>query len=192
MINPHNIGWSEPSQQIAEEFLLFCLFVQNKPAWPTAKKLQAFAYELDYQLDLGDEPNLIDKCLSYNDEALEEMLRKHRISPYLKNMAFFRHMRSLKEGNPALDVRAMGLNTLLSIPGIGDKTARFFLLYTQPMCPVIVIDTHMSKWADKRGIPQRGCYWQKETEILAYKSRHHHDMTFRDFDRMVWQEYAKN
>ena len=50
-------------------------------------------------------------------------------------------------------LRRATLETLLLIPGVGDKTARFFILHSREDEQCIPLDTHVLKFISSKGVP---------------------------------------
>lgn len=192
MIDPFNIGWTSPSQHIAQEFALFCTFVKNKPAWQTARKLEAMLYDAAMSANHPDAPAL--QLLSeFNDEAIEELLRKHRLSPYQQNLTTLKFLTSdtILTGDGRLPYH-MPRDYFLAVFGWSWKTASFFKLYVDHMWTGIVIDTHVRKYMADNNIPWSNSYLKNEDRLLVhwllYKSNQH--PTLRHFDRFMWKQYA--
>lgn len=124
----------------AEEFLLFCVMVANKPAVATRDKLRNLLSKVE-----GASPfNKI--ALMVEIGVLDHFLRAVRSGQYT------RLGRALR-GVLALDPLTCTLEQLEAIKGIGPKAARFFLLHTRPGLRAAALDTHVLKFLRKRGVP---------------------------------------
>ena len=53
-----------------------------------------------------------------------------------------------------LDLRTCRLDDLLKIHGVGNKTARFFLLHAREGCNYAVLDTHILAWLRTHGVEE--------------------------------------
>jgi 3-methyladenine DNA glycosylase/8-oxoguanine DNA glycosylase len=76
------------------------------------------------------------------------------------------------------------------IPGIGPKTARYFLMYTRPedADAWAAIDTHVKKYLAELGV-RSGKYEVLEAEFLSRAKVL--GMTSRELDDAVWAYYAR-
>jgi endonuclease III len=121
-----------------QKFLIHCVLVAGKTA-PFARQKSNMivnlcppsSLPLDY---LGGMPSPI----------LEKLLRLVKTGNYRKTMSFFSALKNAK-----LDLLTCTPDELDDIPGIGPKTARYFIMYTrneEASEGMAVIDTHVLKW----------------------------------------------
>lgn len=50
------------------------------------------------------------------------------------------------------DLRGCTLEDLMTCPGVGPKTSRFFLLFTRPGLRYAVLDVHLLRWLARQGV----------------------------------------
>lgn len=74
-------------------------------------------------------------------------LRAARVGQYTKMNRAMRHI--IQSG---LNPRTCTLDELEAVPGIGPKTARFFLLYTRPGQRVAALDIHILRFLRRIGV----------------------------------------
>jgi hypothetical protein len=86
--------------------------------------------------------------------------------------------------------------TLQKIHGVGQKTARFFLLWTRPDAAVAALDTHILKFLAFLGYDtpiatpsSPATYAKLETAFMAEAAARH--MTPRELDAIVWDHCSK-
>src|SRR5580658_9218545 len=138
MIDPNDV--TDPSRTGAqlEEFLLFCIVVAGKNADQQTRKLDAFLQ--------GREPFKFIRSLG--DGALEAGLRAVKLGKYTLLAASFREL-----AHAGTDLRACPWEDLTGFPGIGIKTAKFFVLHSRPKEMHGVLDTHVLSWMSERWAP---------------------------------------
>jgi len=137
VIDPKNITDFNRTDNQLEMFWLFCISVAGKNSDTTSKLLSLMFYAhqdspFDYLRDLGQ-------------TGIHNMLVVNRSGQYLRISKAF--TQSLD-----LNLRTCTLEDLLSIHGVGPKTARFFLLHSRADCQHAVLDTHILKWMKDHGI----------------------------------------
>lgn len=123
-------------QSELEVFLIHCVVVAGKSAPFGNAKTKAILADcpagtrpFDYLRTVGD---------------LGALFRKARTGNYHKMVACF----SALLFSP-LDLATCSVDQLVTIPGIGRKTASYFVMYTRPESEtngIAVIDTHVLKW----------------------------------------------
>lgn len=97
-----------------------------------------------------------------------------------------------------LDLASCTLDDLLSIHGVGNKTARFFLLHTREGCDYAVLDTHILAWLRNRGIPDvpkstpsNGKDYRRLEKTFRYLSRLAYPfLSDAEIDLLVWSEQS--
>jgi hypothetical protein len=138
MIDPSNVTNTARTPEELEEFLLFCVSVAGKNADQQAAKLERFL--------LGRRPFAYIRRLGAG--ALEARLREVRLGKYsLLARSFGELSRS------GADLRACAWEELTRFPGIGIKTAKFFVLHSRPGEMHGVLDTHVLSWMREHGTP---------------------------------------
>jgi len=168
-----------------EWFVLFAICVAGKSAKQTQTKLNQYLGNVPLspfeiaQVDI--------KC-----EWLGSSLRDCKIGQYSRIEKAFREVIKL-------DVtKDLTVEKLEAIPGIGPKTARFIVLYTDPDAQCVPLDTHILKYLAKhypgakvpKSTPAAGRKY-RELELLFQESAKAQGKSVRQLDTEVWQSYAK-
>jgi len=90
-----------------------------------------------------------------------------------------------------LDLRTCTPGQLEAVPGIGPKTARFFIAWTRPDARVAVLDRHVLRWMRENGHPDAPVgtptgrrYAEIERAFLAEADRR--GKTPRELDLEIW------
>ena len=148
MIDVNRVMNTNRSDAELLEFWLFCLFVRGKNADIQVYKLHQFM-----EVFGGIDSFLRDRA-SHSDIEIESALRRVKAGQYdslrnaicatLDNMTVF--------GDEFL--RTASLEDLENIPGVGPKTARYFLMNTRADQRYAALDTHILHFLEAReGIP---------------------------------------
>jgi len=130
MIDPLNVTDTSRSDEELEEFLLFCVVVAGKNADQQAAKLERFLQ--------GRRPFAYIRA---NEQGLEGLLKEVRMGKY---SLLVRSLRALARSG--IDLRGCGWEDLTCFPGIGIKTAKFFMLHSRKGQMLGVLDTHVLSW----------------------------------------------
>lgn len=143
IVDPYDITNSQRTESELQTFLVFAICVAGKTASVISNKVDDFFRGYGLQATAFDIiRDMIDKG------ALEANLRRVKMGKYgllckalpmLVNAGF--HLGSVTPSQ------------LETIPGIGMKTSRFFILHSRPKARIAVVDTHLLKYLRARGIP---------------------------------------
>jgi len=125
-----------------------------------------------------------------NAGVLGVALRTHRMGQYKRIERAFTEVSKL-------DVRTdLTVEKLEAIPGIGPKTARFIVLYTNPDADCVPLDTHILKYLKSRGYegvpkstPPAGKKY-RQLEARFQMEAADHGKSVRQLDTEVWSSYA--
>jgi len=122
------------SDEDLQRFLIFCICVAGKNAKTVDAKVCEFLEPCEHRRETPFE------FLRYlvNIERLDFALAKVKMGKYRLLERSFTYLVE-KE----LDLRSCTVDQLEMVPGIGPKTARFFLLYTREYFRGAVLDTHV-------------------------------------------------
>jgi 3-methyladenine DNA glycosylase/8-oxoguanine DNA glycosylase len=169
-----------------EWFVLFAICVAGKTAKQTAHKLNELLAGYRYMNETEFE--IIHGMIL--DDNLEVGLKWIRMGQYKRIEKAFREVIKL-------DVtKDLTVEKLEAIPGIGPKTARFIVLYTDPNADCVPLDTHVLKFLNECGYrapkstpPKGNLYnWlEAKFRIEAVKR----GKSVRQLDTEVWESYRK-
>ena len=135
MIDPNAVTDTARKRPELEEFLLFCIVVAGKNADQQARKLHDFLR--------GAEPFRLIR--SMRNGQLESNLRRVKLGKYALLAEAFRRL-----AREPIDLRRCPWEELLRFPGIGIKTAKFFVLHSRCGERHAVLDTHVLSWMRER------------------------------------------
>ena len=142
MIEPCNVTNSSRSHAELEEFLLFGIVAAGKNADQQAGKLEGF---------LGGRSPFAFIGRSDREGRLEERLRAVRLGKYTLLVRSFRELAA-----SGIDLRTCTWEELTRFPGIGLKTAKFFVLHSREGEMHGVLDTHVLGWMRDHWKPAPG------------------------------------
>jgi len=192
MIDPSNVTNPARTPAELEEFLLFCVVVAGKNADQQAQKLERF---------LGGQRPFAFIRASDRKGLLESRLREVRLGKYALLSTSFREL-----SHSDADLAACPWEYLTRFPGIGIKTAKFFVLHSRANEMHGVLDTHVLAWmrdhweaAGPRGLPvprhspqDPATYRFWETVYFGMVSARHHRgaaaIDWARFDLDLWKE----
>jgi thermostable 8-oxoguanine DNA glycosylase len=185
MIDPTDVTKYDRTEEELQEFWLFCIIVAGKTAVVQARLLEAF-----FQANnLSDQtPFRMLAKLDLNGGLLQAIMDS-RLGQYNRLEKAFR-------ASIPLDLKTVTTSDLEAIPGVGAKTARYFLLHSRPNQRIAALDTHMMKHLRSLGLttmkttPPAGPKYQELEEAfidLADKA----NMSVADYDLMLWNLYAR-
>jgi hypothetical protein len=202
MINPQEITNFNRTQSQLEELALFCIIVAGKKSGPQAIKLEAFLNDIPVVGNLGLPvyPSTywesllpfakIRKLSAVN--LLETQLKKHKLGQYTRIAQAWE-----KLAVSGFDLTTVTPNQLETIPGIGPKTSRFFVMHSRPNQRVATIDTHILKFLRSIGYtdapkstPTGKVYEKYETIFLDYADSVKRNPA--ELDLEIWKSYAVN
>lgn len=101
-------------------------------------------------------------------------------------------------GSRPFDLATISLDELLSIPGVGPKTARYFLMYGQESTKHAALDTHILKFlreflginAPKQTPGNPKLYAELENSFVTQAEQL--KLTPKELDNLVWQYYSRD
>lgn len=133
MITPTSITKFDRTDGELELFWLFGLLVAGKNSdWAANKLMSMFkGVESPFQF------------LRTHEHSLHNYLVANKVGQYTRLERAFQQSLSL-------DLRNATLEQLMSVFGVGPKTARFFLLHSRKDCQHIVLDTHVLRYLRER------------------------------------------
>lgn len=187
MIDPYALE-GKWTQDRLEEWILFGICVANKPADPTAVKVDALLNPPGVIFGPSITPFGKVRILIHEGKLGNE-LRRLRFGQYTRIERAFREVvEKIKE---PLRTSVAELET---VNGIGPKTARMVMLYFKPETACVPLDTHILKWLRAQGhdapvgTPSGKRYLDLEKIFVAEAKKRR--MTVKDLDTKVWKMYA--
>lgn len=124
--------------------------------------------------------------------CLMRKLKAARTGNYTKLSKALRQLVSLEN----LDLTQCSVSDLEDIHGIGPKTARFFVLWTQPGAQCAALDVHILRWlrslgydAPRQTPASRKRYHELERVFLAEAAKR--NISPADLDRKIWDAGVK-
>jgi thermostable 8-oxoguanine DNA glycosylase len=180
-IDPNNITDYHRTETQLQRFWLFCLFAAGKNSDWAATKVE----------------QLLGSCLGLTPfRFLEYMVLQTNLHTRLyaiKSGQYTRLHRAIV-GSLFVDLAHCGLDDLLTIYGVGPKTARLFLVHTRKDAQHAVLDTHILRWMSEQGIPTPKTtpspvkYAVLEKECIKLFQKHYPQMSFAEADLHVWKQ----
>lgn len=172
-----------------EYFLIFSIIVAGRNAKMALEK----AWRL-LEFTWGEETpfDLIKHYIDHN--TLTQKLKTLKIGQYT------RIEKALKD-IVNLNVETCTLDDLLACHGVGNKTARFFLLNTRKDAEYAVLDTHILKWLRSifgnwmsvpKSTPTSGSrYALWEYKAIQAMKKEYPERTLAQADFEIWKTFAK-
>jgi thermostable 8-oxoguanine DNA glycosylase len=178
-----------------QQFLLLAVVVAGKTAAQQQKKLDAFLLNV-----WRESPGVKTLMQAINEMSTAQlrgnlvrvkMGQYNRLTQLVKELAY-----RIESGE--LELRTCAAKDLEAFPGLGPKTARFFLLYTRKEIRVAVLDTHILRWMQEnlvalllrpgavpKSTPSGERYAVLERAFLRYCDTHGLDPA--QFDLALWK-----
>lgn len=179
-IDPNNITNYNRNPTELQKFWLFSLIVAGKNAdWAATKTEQLIEGRLYDQTPF-------DYLTTQGSVWLQHKLR------LIKSGQYNRLEKAITE-SLTLDLYTCALNRLLTIYGVGPKTARFFLVHSRKDTKHAVLDTHILRWMGEQGVtvpkvtPGRLNYLRLEQVCLQLFEKHYPKLTVAEADLKVWK-----
>ena len=153
MIDPKKITKLDRTQAELEWFLLFCISTAGKNAMVTAKKINDGidvhttrssipVHWNQYSIGCSD-------TMPINYEYCSEWIEFAKLFKLGKYDLIRKSSENIIKNGIHKRLDTVTLDELLRIPGVGNKTARFFLMHSSPGFEGAVIDTHIHGWLEK-------------------------------------------
>jgi hypothetical protein len=202
MVDPTKITKYNQTQAELEEMLLFWVCAAGKNGVTAARCLDSLlsAWRVRAQrgpLKLNPSPFDIIKYIWWSGANLAQEMKKHGIGCYNAKSKTFRYLVG-DRGKPDffgyyMDLQKCTVEDLESVPGIGPKTARCFLIHSRKNQRYAGLDTHILKFLRDKGhevpasTPTGKKYRDLEQTFLKYVDDA--GMNVADFDLMIWNDY---
>jgi len=176
MIDPRNITNYNRNKYELEEFAVFSVLVAGKTAKFIAKALEKFISGKPSNLSLFQYIQMLSL------EELAGTLYSVGVGCHSGKSRTLKELVSLK-----LDLNQCSKAELMTIWGIGDKTANFFILHSRPNQFCGAIDTHIQKYL-KMSLKDYS-YAEIEEEFLKHVAQS--GKTAAELDLEIWNRYAR-
>lgn len=124
------------------KLLLFGIFVAGKSSTTTAKGLDNLLYFAPINPFKNPAQNLVDM----GEERFKWTCKQAGLGCYSQR---WNSIVSLAEWLKIHRLRDASLDQILEIKGVGNKTARFFILFSRPYARFAAVDTHILKQINK-------------------------------------------
>lgn len=174
-----------------EEFLMACVCVAGKSAHVQADRLTAFLAAIPRVLGEANTPFAKVRRADAGG-TLRARLEAVGMGKYDLIERSFRAMAA----DPGLDLFKAGVADLMRLPGVGMKTARFFVLHTRPDTRVAVLDTHLRKHLVGEGFAPPAfppssplVYRVREETVLRLVDRA--GLTPAEYDLAAWSAHRR-
>ena len=200
-IDPTNItDFSRDTNQL-EAFWLFCMFVAGKNSDYASRCLSKLINSVNQLTHVPDgdgkfvlvalgnseEEGIFNYFKSIGETGIHNALVANKVGQY--NRLTKGVMQSLD-----LDLTNCTLEDLLKIHGVGNKTARFFLLHTRKGCEYAVLDTHILAWLRSHGVeeaPKTTPTDNRLYRLIENRFRHmsrasYPHLTDAEIDLLIW------
>lgn len=188
MINPAEVTNYNRTQYELEEFILFCINVAGKKSAIEAPKLEVF---IERAKDITKEStpfNCIRKLIKLG--RLNEIMHWAKLSPYAQRYNSYVAVAKIK------DLQSVTLNRLLQVPGIGLKTARFFLSHSREDFDEPMLDTHILRFLRDQGYADAPKSTPSNENTYHYFANIFKNIarqlgkSVTDLDLEIWKQYS--
>lgn len=182
--DPFNCTNFNRTDQELENFFVFCVFVAGKRADMTAKKVNQMLDDYPHRSAL----QIIREQLEDSLHTLDTLLRKYKFGKYnLYKKCFKKAIH--------LDLRNCTVDDLESIPGIGPKTARYFIVHSRANAQVAALDTHILRYMREelsietpKTTPSGKKYLELENKFIQHAKNL--GKPIAELDLAIWKEYT--
>lgn len=189
MIDPTDVTKYDRTEAELEEWLLFCIVAAGKTAKTQAKLLNNFLTSL--RENYGSEETTPFQLIWNADNvgALRSEIEKSRLGQYNRLEKSFR-----KTHDFIGKMKSITIEELETIPGVGPKTSRFYLLHSRQNQNYAVLDTHILHYMRDNGLttlkvtPSGNTYKQTEQTFLNHANSI--NKTLADLDLEIWVKYS--
>ena len=189
MINPATVTNYNRTQYELEEFILFCINVAGKKSAIEAPKLEVFIERAKNITKESTPFNCIRKLIKLG--RLNEIMHWAKLSPYAQRYNSYVAVAKIK------DLQTVTLNRLLQVPGIGLKTARFFLSHSREDFDEPMLDTHILRFLRDQGYSNAPKSTPSNIGIYNYYANvfkmfaRTMGKSVTDLDLEIWKQYSK-
>lgn len=198
LVDPNDVENFNRSLLEKEAFFFFTIFVAGKTAKTIAPKAQRFHQDMiDKVVDKVGVNKVIEygtirllDCLSIDE--IMSVLRANKIGKYGVLEKMFLLLQDMD-----FDVNRVTIEQLESLPGIGKKTSRYFMLYTfENVGDIAILDRHVLTFLRNKGydVPDNTPYGKQYDDIEKifleeFKKSDYESLT--EFDLDIWKAKGK-
>ena len=188
-IDPKNITDFDRKTDELQAFWLFCMFVAGKNSDWASRCLKKIIHTADtYKSTHG---GIFNHFKSIGEIGVHNILVANKVGQYTRLTKGI--MQSLD-----LDLRTCSLEELLAIHGVGNKTARIFLLHSRRNCDYAVLDTHILAWmrdhggedAPKSTPTNLKVYKELENKYRIMSRLHYPHLSNAQIDLLIWTKQS--
>ena len=184
-----------------EKFLMLGVCVAGKVARIQQEKLDEFLLQMRNYLVAHREPSAnwppfeqLYCVINQPGGVLARLLRNAKLGKYTLLLKSFRHMAYSPTAAPPLDLRTCTREELTKVPGVGIKTASFFILFTRPGERIGCMDTHLLQFLKENNLAEdvpkvprnEKDYLRLEQAFLKYCDEKHPNETVAEVDFNIW------
>lgn len=162
-------------------FLMWCTVTPGKKSDIITPKFNA----------MFSEDNKPSQVIKKHGKSIRSLLEKNGIGQYDRILKAWKVIQSL---HPLGQLRTITRDELITIPGIGPKTASFFIVHSRKWTEMAVLDVHILKWLQqefpKFNIPDttpQDIDVYKQIEALFLGKACQLDMSPADLDNKIWK-----
>jgi thermostable 8-oxoguanine DNA glycosylase len=189
-VNPTDITHFDRDTNQLESFWLFCMFVAGKNSDYASRCLTRLIHAAKLGEDVGYN-GVFNYFKDLGRDGVHNALVASKVGQYSRLTKGV--MESLD-----LDLRTCTLDDLLNIHGVGNKTARFFLLHTREGCEYAVLDTHILAWLRDNGVedaprntPTNSNKYKELEKQFRYLSRLRYPfLSDAKIDLLIWSQQS--
>lgn len=190
MIDPTKITKYDQTQRELEETILFWVCASGKNGVTSAKCLDKLLSSWKATAEMvvaNPSPFDIIRCIHHNADLANEMKMCGIGCNKNKSKTFFHLAWNF------LNLKTCSVEDLESIPGIGPKTSRCFVIHSRRDQQYAGLDRHILSFLKDKGhnvpkaTPTGKKYRELELIFLAYVAES--GMTVSSFDLMIWNDY---
>ena len=188
MINPAEVTNYNRTQYELEEFILFCINVAGKKSSIEAPKLEVFIERAKNITKETTPFNCIRKLIKLG--RLQEIMHWAKLSPYAQRFNSYVSVVTIN------DLQTVTLNRLLQVPGVGLKTARFFLSHSREDFDEPMLDTHILRFLRDQGYKDAPKSTPSNVGIYNYYANVFKmfartlGKSVTDLDLEIWKKYS--
>ncbi|MBR9700547.1 hypothetical protein GOV11_01640 [Candidatus Woesearchaeota archaeon] len=186
MIDPREItDFSRTSEEL-EELWIFCVCVPGKNAMTTARGVDSMLNDPFLPTEVKKRTPLQRIAFLIVLDRLKDALKRNGLGQYN------RIERVLSETiSRGYDLKTVSVSELESLPGVGPKTSRFFIVHSRPNQKYAILDTHLLKFLKDNGIEvPKSLSAKKYLELEQEFIRLAGDEDIAELDLKIWRQYS--